>query len=105
MLIKAISKLCASFLALTCAICYTSAQAQDSNEGNPYGLCSDSSVTQSSQQVITIDPNTPAEFTADQAKRDENGIPQMNLRRIRSEKERSRLTCNPSQLRCETHEK
>ncbi len=74
MLIKAISKLCVSFLVLTCAICYTSAHAEDSNQGSIYGLCSDRSITEASQQVIPLDPNTPAEFTADQAKRDENGI-------------------------------
>ncbi|MFK7816394.1 MAG: LPS-assembly protein LptD [Gammaproteobacteria bacterium] len=74
MLIKAISKLCVSILVLTCAFCYTSAYAQDSNEDGIYGLCSGSSITESSQQVIPLDPNTPAEFTADQAKRDENGI-------------------------------
>jgi len=43
-------------------------------EDSPYGLCGDSSVTESSLQVIPLDPNTPAEFTADQAKRNENGI-------------------------------
>ncbi len=74
MLIKATSKLCVSFLALTCIVFYTSAGAQDNNEVKPYGLCSDSSITESSQQVIPLDPNTPAEFTADRAKRDENGI-------------------------------
>ncbi|QMU61645.1 MAG: LPS assembly protein LptD [Gammaproteobacteria bacterium] len=70
MLIKAISKLYVSVLALTCVFLSTWAQAADS----PYGQCSDSSVTESSQQVIPLDPNTPAEFTADQAKRNENGI-------------------------------
>ena len=47
-----------------------SAHAEDS----PYGLCGDNSVTGSSQQVIPLDPNTPAEFTANQAKRNESGI-------------------------------
>ena len=70
MLIKALSKLCVSVLTLACTLLCTLALAEDS----PYGLCSDSSVTESSQQVISLDPNTPAEFTADQAKRDENGI-------------------------------
>ena len=70
MLIKALSKLCVSFLSLACILFCTSVQAEDS----PYGLCSDSSVTESSQKVVPIDPNIPAEFTADQAKRDENGI-------------------------------
>jgi LPS-assembly protein len=63
---KALSKLCVPFFALACM----PAHAEDS----PYGLCGDSSVTESSQQVIPLDPNTPAEFIADQAKRDENGI-------------------------------
>ena len=43
-------------------------------EDSPYGLCGDADVTAASQQVIPLDPNTPAEFTADQAKRDESGI-------------------------------
>jgi len=63
---KALSKLCVPVFALACM----PAHAEDS----PYGLCGDSSVTESSQQVIPLDPNTPAEFTADQAKRNENGI-------------------------------
>ncbi len=66
MLKKALSKLCVPVFALACM----PAHAEDS----PYGLCGDSSVTESSQQVIPLDPNTPAEFTADQAKRNENGI-------------------------------
>ena len=70
MLKKALSKLSVAILGLACASLSTSAIAQD----NPYGLCGDSEVTKSSQQLIPIDPNTPAEFTADQAKRDENGI-------------------------------
>ena len=74
MLKKALSKLCVSVLGLACTLSYTPAHAQDQNEVNPYGLCGDSEVTQSSQQLIPIDPNTPAEFTADQAKRDENGV-------------------------------
>jgi len=69
-LIKAISKLCVSVLALTCTLFYPLSYADDS----PYGLCSDSSVAKSSPQVVPLDPNTPAEFTADRAKRDENGI-------------------------------
>ena len=63
MLKKALSKLCVPFFALACM----PAHAEDS----PYGLCGDSSVTESSQQVIPLDPNTPAEFIADQAKRDD----------------------------------
>ena len=70
MLIKAISKLCVFVLALTCTLLHPLSYADD----NPYSLCSDGSVTKSSQQVVPLDPNTPAEFTADHAKRDENGI-------------------------------
>jgi LPS-assembly protein len=73
-LFKAISKLFVSFLALTCTVHFTSALAEDDNQPSPYGFCSDSSITESSQQVVPLDPNTPAEFTADQAKRDENGV-------------------------------
>jgi LPS-assembly protein len=71
---KALSKLSVAILGLACALLTTWANAQDNPQDNPYGLCGDSEVTKSSQQVIPIDPNTPAEFTADQAKRDENGI-------------------------------
>ena len=74
MLKKALSKLCVSVLGLACTLTYSSAQEQDQNTDNPYGLCGDSEITKSSQHVIPLDPNTPAEFTADQAKRDENGI-------------------------------
>ncbi len=70
MLNKALHKLCVSVLGLACT--FTSTWASD--EDSPYGLCGDSSVTETSKQVIPLDPNTPAEFTADQAKRNENGI-------------------------------
>ena len=66
---KALSKLCVSFFGLAC-ITINWVQAEE----HPYGLCGDGAITQSSQQVIPLDPNTPAEFTADQAKRDESGI-------------------------------
>jgi len=55
---------------LACILSPSSSFAEDS----PYGLCGDAAVTAASQKVIPLDPNTPAEFTADQAKRDESGI-------------------------------
>ncbi len=67
---KALRNLCVSVFGLICASYFSGTHAEDS----PYGLCEDSSVTESSQQVLPIDPDTPAEFTADQAKRNENGI-------------------------------
>ena len=70
MLNKALTKLCASILGLVCSLLPITSIA----ENNPYGLCGDVAITESSQQVIPLDPNTPAEFTADQAKRDESGI-------------------------------
>ncbi len=70
MLKKALRKLCVSVFGLVCMLTYTWASAED----NPYGLCGDSSVTETSKQIIPLDPNTPAEFTADQAKRNEKGI-------------------------------
>ena len=66
---KAFSKLCVTIFGLVC-LAFNWAHAED----NPYRLCGDGDITQSSQKVINLDPNTPAEFTADQAKRDENGL-------------------------------
>lgn len=66
MLNNALSKLCVFILGLAC-VC---AQAED----KPYGLCGDSAITEASRQAIDIDPNTPAEFTADTARREANGI-------------------------------
>ncbi len=40
----------------------------------PYAHCEGSPIPPASQQATLIDPNTPAEFTADRAKRDENGV-------------------------------
>ena len=70
MLKKALHKLFVSVFGLICISSSILAQAEDS----PYGLCGDSSVTESSKKIIPLDPNTPAEFTADQAKRSEKGI-------------------------------
>ena len=69
MLNKALNKLYVVIFVLVCQA-FVVAHA----EKNPYGLCGDSAITETSQNVIELDPNTPAEFTADQAKRDENGI-------------------------------
>ena len=74
MLKKAFTKLSVPILGLACAALYLSTSTWAAAQDNPYGLCGDNDVTQSSQQLIPLDPNTPAEFTADQAKRDENGI-------------------------------
>ena len=46
------------------------AQAEDP----PYSQCESGPIPKPDQKVTTIDPNTPAEFTADRAKRDESGI-------------------------------
>jgi LPS-assembly protein len=73
-LIKAKSKLFVSFLVLTCILNCAPALAEDNKQASPYGFCGDGSVTEASQQVVPLDPNTPAEFTADQAKRNENGV-------------------------------
>jgi len=69
-LIEALSKLCVAIFALVCLLSHTLLVA----ENNPYGLCSDHATTRASQTATNLDPNTPAEFTADQARRDENGI-------------------------------
>ncbi len=47
-----------------------STQAAD----EPYGLCKDGPVPKASQESTALDPNTPAQFTADRATRDESGI-------------------------------
>ena len=66
-LYKAFNKLCVAFFGLVClTLNWTHA------EENPYRLCGDGNITQSSLKVINLDPNTPAEFTADQAKRDDS---------------------------------
>ncbi len=66
MLKKPLSKLSVPILGLICL----STQAAD----EPYGLCKDGPVPKASQQSTALDPNTPAQFTADRAKRDESGI-------------------------------
>ena len=71
MLNKALTKLCVSILGLASSFLPLSIMAEDSN---PYELCGDAAITESSQQILPLDPNTPAEFTADQAKRDESGV-------------------------------
>ncbi len=67
---KALHKLCVSVFGLIWTTLFTVSYAEES----PYGLCGNAPVTESSQQVLPIDPNTPAEFTADQAKRNEKGV-------------------------------
>ena len=69
MLNKALNELYVAFFVLMC-LTFSGVHAEE----NPYGLCGDGAITQSSQKVIRLDPNTPAEFTADQAKRDESGV-------------------------------
>lgn len=56
---------------LMCIHClFISAYAQDT----PWGSCERNPEYETNQALTPIDPNTPAEFTADRAKRDENGI-------------------------------
>jgi len=40
----------------------------------PYAHCEGSPIPPASQRATSIDPNTPVEFIADRAKRDENGV-------------------------------
>lgn len=61
-----LSKLCGSIFGLICL----STQAAD----DLYGLCKDGPVPSASQQSTPLDPNTPAQFTADRATRDQSGI-------------------------------
>ena len=54
-----------------CIYClYSSVYAED----KPWSSCKRTPESESNQVLTPIDPNTPAEFTADRAKRDENGI-------------------------------
>ncbi len=69
MLKKPLIKLCVGIFWLTC----TSTLFAD----EPYALCKDGPVPQIEQQPTVVDTNTPAEFTADQASRDESGISTM----------------------------
>ena len=41
---------------------------------DPYALCEEKPPQIDQQTLTELDPNTPAEFTADRAKRDEKGI-------------------------------
>lgn len=65
---KPLTKLCVGIFGLICNFTL--------NAEEPYALCKDSPVPKQ-QQDIVVDPNTPAEFTADRASRDENGIATM----------------------------
>ena len=40
----------------------------------PYGLCENGPIPKAGQEATPLDPNTPAQFTADRAKRNESGI-------------------------------
>ena len=66
MLIKPLSKLCAPIFGLICLFAHA--------EELPYSQCESGPIPKPEQEATTIDPNTPAEFTADRAKRDESGI-------------------------------
>ncbi len=43
-------------------------------DNEPYSQCESGPISTTQQDTTTIDPNTPAEFTADRAKRDEKGV-------------------------------
>ena len=69
MLKKPLFKLCVGIFGLMCHYMLYA-------EG-PYSLCKNPPPTPADQQSTVVDPNTPAEFTADRASRDESGIATM----------------------------
>ena len=71
MLKKPTSKLGVSIFGLTClsALSLSTLAADE-----PYGLCENGPIPKAGQEATPLDPNTPAQFTADRAKRNESGI-------------------------------